>query len=446
MGNMKGFMAAGGVAAAFQLISSAPLQAAGFALMEQSASGQGTAFAGGAAVAEDASVIFFNPAGMTRLTGRQLVLGGSTIKLRTDFANSASSYSSASGGGAIAGVNDDGGTTAFVPTLYFSTRVNDRLSTGIGVNIPFGLETNYADNWIGRYHGIKSEVATINVNPSLAYKINDRFSVGGGLDVQYIDATLTSAIDFGALLGAPGTLDGKASVTGDDTSFGYNIGLLFSPTPQSQIGLSYRSSIRHTLTGGADFTVPVPLVGAPLGPLNVGSTIFADAGASTRLKVPSILSLSYAQRLNDKWEMMADVTRTGWSSFRELRIDFATPQPDSVTTEDWKDVYRYALGGSYRMNNDWKLRAGVAFDESPVPNSRRRTPRVPDADRTWLSIGAGGVIAANWRLDVAYTHIFVKDTSIDNTLESALPQFRHILSGSYDSSVDILSAHVVWEL
>lgn len=446
MKDMKGFLIAVCFSAVLGSVWSSSVRAAGFALMEQGASGQGNAFAGAAAVAEDATVIFFNPAGMTELPGNQLVLGGSAIKLGADFGNRGSAYSTSAGGGALTGVDDNGGSMAFVPTVYFSSNINDRLTAGVGVNVPFGLETQYGDGWVGRYHGIKSEVATINVNPSLAYKLTDDLSLGGGVNIQYVKATLTSAIDFGALLSAPGSLDGKADVTGDDISVGYNLGLLYAITPQSRVGISYRSAIQHTLTGDADFDVPPPLIGGALGSFVIGTNIFADTAASTRLRVPSMMSLSYAFRFNDNIDLLADVTRTGWSSFHEIRIDYETPQPDSVTTEEWKNVYRYALGASYRIDNGWRIRAGIAYDESPVPNSERRTPRVPDNDRTWLSVGAGGSIAKNWRLDVAYTHIFVADASINNTFESALPQFRHTLSGSYDSSVDIVSAQFVWEM
>lgn len=418
--------------------------AAGFALMEQSASGQGSAFAGAAALTEDASVIYFNPAGMTQLGRRQVVIGANIIDFSAAFTNHGSTFSSAAGGDALTGINDNGGKTAVLPNAYFASPLNEQWSWGIGINTPFGLETEYADNWVGRYHAIKSQLITINLNPALAYKVNDRLSVGAGVDAQYIDATLTSAIDFGALVGAPGALDGKAKITGDATSYGYNLGALFAVTPISHIGISYRSSIKYTLSGSADFTVPAPLVGAPFGPLTVGSNIFANTSASTHIKVPSTLSLSYNHQLNDRVNLLADITRTGWNSFNELRIKYNTLQPDSVTTEEWKNVYRYALGGSYLMHNGWKLRAGLAYDQSPVPNAIRRTPRVPDNDRTWLSVGAGGSLTRSLRLDLAYTHIFVKDASITNTFESSLPQLRHTLSGSYESSVDIVSAQLVW--
>lgn len=448
MQQLNGFSIAvsGAAAALLSVMTSTTGHAAGFALMEQSASDQGSAFAGAAALAEDASVIYFNPAGMTQLRGRQAVFGANLIDLGAVFTNRGSSVSGAAGGGALTGIDDDGGMTALVPNAYVALPINDRWSWGLGINTPFGLETNYADNWTGRYHGIKSQLMTINVNPSLAYKVNDRLSLGAGVNAQYVDATLTSAIDFGALLGAPGSLDGKAKVSGDDISYGYNLGVLFALTPASQLGLSYRSSIQHALSGDADFDVPAPLVGASLGPLTVGTHVFADTSASTRLKLPATLSLSFNRRLNERVSLLADVTRTGWSSFHELRIDYDTLQPDSVTTQEWKGVYRYSLGGSYRMDNGWKLRAGMAFDQSPVPNAVRRTPRVPDNDRTWLSIGAGGALTSSLWLDLAYTHVFVKDASIDNTFESSVPQLRHTLSGDYDASVDIVSVQLVWTM
>ncbi len=217
--------------------------AAGFALIEQSASGLGNAFAGAAATAEDASTVFFNPAGMSQIKEPQVVFAGHAISLSAQFSGTATNPGSLGGGPATGDTGGDAGGVSFVPNLYFVMPIGEKLAFGIGVSAPFGLKTEYDNTWVGRFQGIKSEIKTINVNPALSYKFSDSFSLGGGLNYQKLDAELTNAVVLG-----PGT-EGRANLSADDDAWGWNVGLLFNLTPATKIGVSYRSEIDYDLTG-----------------------------------------------------------------------------------------------------------------------------------------------------------------------------------------------------
>ena len=385
---------------------------AGFSLIEESASGLGNAFAGGAASAEDASTVFFNPAGMTRLSGTQLSVVMHAIKPTVRFSNAASV---AAAGRPLGGNGGDAGNWTPVPNFYYVTELSQNLRAGLGISSPFGLKTEYDPSWMGRFQAIKSDLKTININPALAYKINDQLSVGAGLNAQYISAELTNAVYLGA------GSEGQAKVKGDDWSVGYNLGVLYELNPATRFGLAYRSDVRHKLEGDVTFT-GVP---APNGPI------------SAEITLPETVSLSGFHQINPQWAMMGDITWTRWNRFQELRIvrntGITVGQP---TIENWDDTYRFALGASYQQSKQLKLRGGIAHDQSPVSDAYR-TARIPDADRTWLTVGATYQLSAKSSMDFGYAHIFVANATINNNNPSPTPGK---LVGSYDNSVDILSA------
>lgn len=334
--------------------------AAGFALIEQGVSGLGNAYAGGAAQAEDATTIFYNPAGLTRLNKPEFIAAGHVIIPNAKFHNEGSTHAlQAITGIPLRGGNGgDAGVTVFVPNLYFSYPFTEKFHFGLGINAPFGLQTEYEKDWVGRYHAIKSRVMTVNVNPTIAYKFTDNLSVGVGLNIQYIEAELTNAVDFGtiaAIRGIPGLLpqmnDGFARLKGDSLSAGFNFGVLYEFTKDTRIGFSYRSKIRHKLRGEANFSdVPSAL-----------SSLFKDSDANARLVLPDMASFSLYHDFNEKWAVMADVTWTGWKSFNELRIKYESGMPDTVITTSWKNSMRYSLGVSYKPIDKLTLRAGVAL-------------------------------------------------------------------------------------
>ncbi|MDH5786258.1 MAG: outer membrane protein transport protein [Chromatiales bacterium] len=438
----------GGVAtlALFPLLA----EAGGFALIENSASGMGNAFAGASAVAEDASTLAFNPAGMTRLKGSQLVVAGHYISPQAKFSDDGSVDGL---GTPLQGSDGDAGVDAIVPNLYYVTELNDRWHMGLAMHAPFGMSTEYDDDWVGRYHALNSSLKVINFTPSVAYRHSDTFSAGLGVTAQYLDVTLSSAIDFGTLcllqeLGSvlpagtcsamsltPQQSDGYAEITGNNLSYGFTAGLLFSPTPQQRIGLSYRSQVVQNVAGSADFSVP-----GMAAFLSASSGAFVDTDAKAKVTLPASASFSYWQQVSDNISLMADATWTNWGVFDELRIEYDNPnQPDSVTTEEWRDTWRYSLGMNYRHSDTLTLRTGVALDQSVISDERYRTPRIPDGERRWLSVGAKFKVSDETVINAAFSRLFVESLKVNNTLESSIPQLQAELNGSYNASINIFS-------
>lgn len=426
--NRTGIVLAGVVCGAIGSASAA--HASGFAILEQSVKGLGNAFAEGAASAEDATAIFFNPAGLTQFSETSIVFGSYVIAPQVAFSNQGSSVVGLPARGLNGG---DAAPDKIVPNFYAAWNVGDRVKVGVGVNTPYALVTDYRTNWIGRYQALRSSLETININPTIAAKISDDFSIGAGLNLQYADAKLSNAIDFGTigrrfgLPTLPQSADGKVDVQGQDWSVGYNLGVMYAPSRNTRIGLAYRSAITHDLRGSGKFTVPGNLTALTRG----GQ--FVNSDASAELKLPDTLSLSAYQKVSPSVALVGDVTWTNWSRFKELRIDFENPrQPDTVQPQNWKDTVRVAVGVNYDVNQALTLRAGVAYDPTPV-RDEFRTARIPDGNRTWISVGASYRPSPSMSLDVGYAHLFVPDVSIDQTGATG-----DRLRGEYSSQVNIV--------
>lgn len=405
------------------LVMAGSAAASGFALIEQSGSGLGNAFAGGAASAEDASTIFFNPAGMSRLSGKQVVVVAHAITPSAKFSDSGTSATA--GAFAKNGNGGDAGGLALVPNGFFVMDINPQARFGLGISAPFGLQTQYDANWIGRFQAIKSKIETININPSLSYQVNDAFSIGAGVNYQRIKAELTNAA-------VVGPTEGVTTMTGSDAAWGYNLGALMHPDENARIGISYRSAIQYKLSGTA-YTASV---------LNIPGTTNTFIPITADIKTPDMLSLSYFRSLNSSWDVMVDLTRTGWSNFKELRvIRVSTGATSALTQENWRDTWRAAVGANYHYNDQWLTRVGVAYDQSPVPDAFR-TARIPDQNRTWLSLGGQYKPTKDSAVDVGYSHLFVSSASINNNkggVNVASTAAYGNLVGNYNNSVDILS-------
>jgi long-chain fatty acid transport protein len=395
--------------------------ASGFQLIEQNASGIGNAYAGSAAVADNASTIFFNPAGMTQLQAREFSLGMSVVKPSFKFNNEGSSVPNV-GSASLAGNGNDGGTLAYIPNGYFSMALNKDLYFGIGLSGPFGLMTEYDSTWLGAAQSISFEIKTYNINPSIAYRVNDKVSIGFGLNWMRMEAEYVKR--YASTTNPPGivpatALNPLATLTADDDSWGWNVGALFNVSPSTKVGVSYRSTVKQTLDG----TLTV-----------AGVTSF---GAKADIELPDTLIISAAQKLNDKWEMLGDLSWTGWSSVPKVDIirkaDGAVVQRLDTA---FKDSWRIAFGANYQINDAWKLKFGVAYDNTPVPDASHRLVSLPDNDRTWLSLGAQWKPSKEAALDLGAAYLFVKDTDINAVSAST----GTTVKGNYDSNVWILGA------
>jgi long-chain fatty acid transport protein len=409
---------------------------AGFALVEQSVSGLGNAYSGGAASAEDATTIFFNPAGMTRLNSNQFIMGAHVVIPTVEFHNEGSTHVS---GAPLTGDNGgDAGVTKLIPNFYYSRKLSDRFAVGLGINAPFGLATEYDDDWVGRYHAIESDLMSININPAIAYKVTDKLSIGAGVSAQYIDVKLTNAVDFGTIgffAGVPGLLpqanDGSVELEGNSWGFGFNLGLLYEFTKNTRVGVAYRSAIDQDLDGEADFK-KVPAALRPT---------FRDDDVSADITFPDSLSVSFFHQFNPQWMVMADFTWTDWRHFKDLVVEFDDNLPPSITTENWQDSYRTSVGVTYVPNDTWKFRAGTAYDTSAVEDKEHRTPRIPDSDRLWAALGFGYQVSKAVSLDMGYAHLFINDPEIDKSATGE-DQLRGALKGTFDADIDIISAQL----
>ncbi len=432
-------------------------RAAGFALFEQSARGLGSAFAGEAAAAEDASTIFYNPAGLGWVRGMQFTSTGFAIIPSAVFENHGSTLNPALGGAPLRGGNGgDAGGLALVPSFFLAHELGDGFHVGLGVSAPFGLTTEYDRGWIGRYHSLSSRLETTNVNPTIAFRPVDWIAFGAGSDVEYAKARLTNAIDlggvceiFGAKAGlpagactalgfAPQSLDGAVKLSGDDWAVGYNLGVMVAPWRTTRIGLSYRSSIDHELRGQAEFFIPKK---ADL--LRKASGALVDTGVRAGATLPEKISLAAYHELSPQWAVLGDVTWTRWSRFQQLVFRFDNPkQPAIVQPEDFEDSFRFALGVRYHATDALELRLGTAYDESAISDVERRTPRIPDSDRIWLASGVAWRPLDGVRLDVGYAHIFTPNVGIRNRD----PVTGHVIHGEYSGEANIMGVQLTCDV
>jgi len=385
---------------------------AGFAIIEQSVTGLGRAFAGSAASAEDASTIYFNPAGLMYLKQAEMDLAINYIAPNSEFNNDGTSSPSNGGEGGDAAKN------AVVPNFYYAKPLNDKVVIGFGITAPFGLVTEYNEKWVGRYFAVKSDLKTINFNPSIAYKPTDKLSIGFGVSAEYIDLTLVQMTNLG-------TSDGKVKLEADDWGYGYNLGMMYQATPDTRLALAYRSKISHTLKGDGTLTA-------------VNGSVLADENIHGDVDLPETISLAIHHQINSKWSVLADATMTRWSRFQELAIESDGGTFTSTKPEDWENSMRYGLGVNYRYNDKWQFRSGIAYDETAVPGIKRRTARIPDIDRKWIAIGATYNYSDNLIIDAGYAHLFANNPSIKES------DGTNSLNGDYDVSVDLLGVQLRW--
>jgi long-chain fatty acid transport protein len=462
---------AAAVGAALLSFSAGPAFGAAFALQEQNASGLGHAYAGGAAAAEDVSTIFYNPAGLVRLQSPQVVVAGNLICVSAKFHDNGSQPAMFQ---PLGGTGGDAGDCNVVPNLYLGVPFTDKWSFGIGVNVPFGLKTEYDSNWLGRFQAVKSQVETININPVLSWEPTKYLTVGGGFSWQRIRATLTNQVNYAGafaqgvgaavaagqipaaaapvLIGSAAGLESGADVSGDDQGWGWNVGVLWQASDQTRIGAAYRSKVKYTVGGTVQFNNPtaaslgpLPPDLAPVGALLVNgvNSVLANGDVTLALKMPDTANVSIFHQFNNQWDLMADLQYTGWDSIQELKVVRSTGAVLSTTPENFRNTWRGSIGANYRYNDTWTFRGGLAYDQSPV-RDEFRTPRLPDNDRTWLALGAQYKFSPNLSLDVAYAYIWVKDPNINQNEGSTAA--NGLISGSYKSNVNILGLQLTYTM
>ncbi len=424
-----------------------PALGAGYGLKEHSADAMAAAYAGAAAGDRDASYLAYNPASLAGVEGTDLAVSMVAILpgSRGDYAGAATSAGNPTGGSlAPSGFISD----APVPAFGLRHRLSDRFAVGVGVSAPWGLRTDYKGAWAGRYYAQKTSLLTINITPAVSYQITPAIALGAGVQIEFAQGTLTSAIDtgtLGALNGIPGAIPGGqdsfARLSGKNWTFGYTMGVLAKPLPGLALGLSYRSSLQHDLKGPLTFTLDGAGVGATIRAL---TGLFADTRQTTPLTMPDMIEFGARQDFSDAWSGMIEVDWTHWSRFRALTVIPANPaQPDEVTTTRWHDTFFGSVGLEYLMSPAWAFRAGAAYDESPVPDATRE-PRIPDASRIWLSAGVRARLSDSLDLNVTASRLFNLESTV--ALDPAIPgaALRGTLAGTTQSYVNVAGVQLSW--
>ena len=346
--------------------------------------------------------------------------------------------STLAGGGQLFGVEGgDAGEEAAVPQVYGLYSISNDTKIGFGINSPFGLVTDYDASWVGRYNEVTTSLKTVNLNVGAAHRLSGKFSVGGGLNFQYARATFIQAVDFatvcaalGGNCGAPQTNDGRAKVKGDILGYGFNLGALYELTPKTRFGAHYRSRINYNVKGEADFDTPASAA-AFFTAAGVPSA-FTDTPARFDLTTPEIASISAFHQIDDKWAIMGDVRWTRWGQFPWLRIEYDNSTPDTFIPTDWRNVFRYSAGASYKWSEKLTLRAGLAFDDSPISGDFRG-PGIPDSDRIEVAIGLGYAISDRLWMDAGYQHLFFKTGNARRISGTG-----STLNGDFNINVDVL--------
>ncbi|MAM33853.1 MAG: outer membrane transport family protein [Micavibrio sp.] len=404
------------VAAGTLAFSADEADAAGFYIKEQSVSALGAAFSGSTTSIDDASTIYFNPAGMTRLDGPQANLGVNLLIPNGELDDTGSTLLGAPVGGGDGGNPYD---PTPVPNAYVAYPwMNGKLWTGLGVSAPFGLANEYDDDYFARYDSTETELLTINVAPTLAYQALPWLSIGGGVDIQYADAELKAVV-------TDGVVEGESKLEGDDVSVGFNLGILATPIQGTDIGFSYRNGINHELDGEISAT--------GLSGLNPAAPNFSVNGTAD-LDLPDIWTLGVAHNLNDKWRLMGQATYFKWSEFEDITAISDAGATITSVEQGYENTWAFAIGAEYEYSPEWTFRAGYQFDETPTTDEFRTT-RTPDGDRNWFTAGTTYKWNENFSLDFAAAYIDVAEEEISVTRNEGAA----IVNADTDGDVGILS-------
>jgi len=417
--------------------------ASGFQLMEQG-SGLGNAYAGSAAKANDASTIFWNPAGMTQLQAREVSGGLTAVRPSFKFNDKGSAVGVfGPGGRAAAGDGGDAGGWAFIPNGYLSWALNKDLYIGIGIGAPFGNATKYDKFWRGSAQSDEFDIRTININPSIAYRVNEKVSLGAGFSWQKIEADYYRQAAIEPVFGlALPQVESHMSLS--DDAWGWNIGALFTLSPSTKVGLSYRSAIQYHTDGKVKLSGDGTPAGDRAAAILSSSNPLVGGRASdvkADLKVPDTFILSVSQQLSDRWEMLGDVSWTGWSSIQNVDIIRTSGIKTNETAQDlpakFDDTWRVAMGANYKYTDAIKFMFGIAYDQTPVKNSSTRLTSLPDNDRTWFTVGTQWKPAKEQTLELGAAYLYIPKTKIN---QNETKEGRGWVIGDYNSSVWILGA------
>ena len=387
------------------------VNAGGIQLYEQAQPGIGTANAGQAALANDASTSYFNPAGMTALKRSELLFGSELMILSTRFHSDANNTRRGSDGGQAGGTMLSGGA-------YIVYKIRPDIAAGLSITAPVGLGLKYDDDWKGRYLIQNNSLIVIDINPAVAIRLTDWMSIGGGADIYY------GYLKEELALFNPLSPDGEIDMEYHNWGVGYNLGVLFEPSGKTRIGIAYRSEVNLTLKGDIDFS-------------NIG-IIWTRAGledtfAKTDFTIPGSIMASLYQEINEKLAIVFDVGRQDWSSMKKTKITTETGTTVSID-RNWKDTWRVGGGVHYRISKPLLLKMGVSYDSNPVSESNR-LPDIP-VDRQWrYAAGLDYDVNNNTVVSLNLEFVDLGKAPIDHQMI----QGGRRLSGDYDQFASLIS-------
>lgn len=399
------------VASASVLLVASQAQAGGFQLNEQSVSGQGYGHAGRSSNVQDATIVFGNPAGMSFLDRAQISAGGTYLHVKNKISHANSTRNVDSGiamGGAPSGIqvpvgsvpgSNDGDMVGgkAIPFAFYAQPVTDQLAFGFGVYAPYGSKTDYEKNFQGRYFGNYTEVTVISAQPTVSYRFNDQWSVGAGVTYNRVEGELHRQIPSEPGYNQANDID--ARVDGDDDAWGYNLGVMFQPVPETTLGLTYRSEVKYKLDG--DFKAVDPM----------GNVIQKDS-AHLKLTTPETVNFSVTQQMSDRLKLMFGASWSRWSKFQEINVTGDAIPQITQETQNYSNAWAFAAGGEYQLTPEWVLRAGLTLDDTPS-NDQHRSVRIPSDDRRIFSLGAGWTPMEDLTIDVAYSYLTERTTDVE---------------------------------
>ncbi|MGI5309544.1 OmpP1/FadL family transporter [Rheinheimera sp. WS51] len=468
-------------------ISSLNAQAEGYKLFEQSVSSMGNGYAGRGAQITDATLVYSNPAALTQLTGGHFSAGVSLIDAQTNYRN----MQARSANGQVVAGRDEGHNTLTeaVPFLFYANQYSEKVSWGVGFYVPFGLSSDYDNDFVGRYFADETDIQVLSLQPAIGYKLNDNWSIGAAVSVNRAAGTLSKYKDHAglcelgeattnAMFGAPVYNDAychsQYEVSGDDIAFGYTLGIHGEPIAGTRLALSYHSQVRYTLKGDSTIT-NTPITGAnvagnpnfmvvaphlPAIDLSTGklaSNARLTEASKLGLTTPASAAFSIDQQFSDAFSLQFTAAWTEWSKFESIDIVSNDPNPSISTNtqlpqnlnspgyigyipEQWQNSWSYALGATYVLQPELTLKAGIAYDENPIPQSHK-TARIPTDHRTWLTVGANWALSDKVSLDIAYGYLFTGDVSINESEYNVQDQklYNSSLTGDYSNKAQVLA-------
>ena len=408
------------IAAAAMMVAGAfatQTYAAGFQLSEQSAIQMGRAMAGAGVVGDDLSAVHYNPAGMTLLSGTRMQATGTWVAVNLDYESRDGSVTE---NGRLKGQT--------IPAGFITHQINDSLWAGLGLTVPYGMGTEFDENWGGMDRGTESMILTFDINPNLAWKVNDKLSVGGGISLQYAKAELGFGFDVPSFKTVA-----HANVKGDSWAWGWNVGMMFQPVETVRVGLAYRSHIAHNADGHTT--------------LDINGMRSLTSDMKVRIKTPDTITLSATWEATDVLRLSGTARWSKWSNFKSLSLDnsgFDNQMVDliasahSTITNNWDDTWFFSVGADYKLNGQWTVRGGVAYDQGPVENQYRMAV-IPDTDRVWFSGGASYKYTDNLTFDFGATYIKgVGDKELVSVNEKASGEFKSLDSYIFSAQMQYL--------